>query len=274
VATSLGWLREASSEETLEVTSGGYKALSRALASRRTIIFGGSVPDEGPRFRTIGQKLENVRHLQQGLTREDYGPILDSEEYEAVYDPKELGFPGLRHFHTTFHWGPNQNHPLAGRTIDPRGYPGRYVVTLIAHRQGAPDNPRAVQMDQGELEGDSHLRLPEELVGKRNAEGHRQLLSINEKASNGELIEYLLIPNRWGRLGKISTELEANNFEEANAKVYRTLVPMLCDLSYRYSVPLNILQFNTVERTTLTHAVEKVHDYQETLLPTDPFTEA
>jgi hypothetical protein len=58
------------------------------------------VPDEGPRYRTILQKIEKVRHLQQGLTREDYDPILYSEDYEAVYEPRALGFPGLRHFHT------------------------------------------------------------------------------------------------------------------------------------------------------------------------------
>jgi hypothetical protein len=91
-----------------------------------------------------------------------------------------------------------------------------------------------------------------------------------EESSNGELIEYLLIPNSWGRLGKISTELEAKSFEEAKDKAYRTLLPVLCDLSYRYNVPLDILQVNSVERTTLTHAVEKVHDYQEALLPADP----
>lgn len=270
-ATDLRLLREGAATATLEVTPEGREVLSQALASRRTIIFGGSVPDEGPRHRTILQKIENVRHLQQGLSREDYDPILNSEDYEAVYEPRTLRFPGLRHFHTTFHWKTSRNHPLAGHTIDPRGYPGRYIVTLILRRQGAPDNPRGVQMDQGILEGDSHLRLPEEFSGKRNTEGQLQLMSIKEESHNGEPVEYLLIPNRWGRLGKIRTQLKAKNFEGANDKAYRTLLPVLCDLSYRYNVPLDILQVNTVERTTLTHAVEKVHDYQEALLPADPF---
>lgn len=149
VAITSGWVHRDLSTDTLEITSDGRESLSRVLDSRRTIVFGGSVPDEGPHFRIVSQKMENVWYLQQGLTREDFDRVLNSEDYEAVYKPRTLGFPDRRHFHITFVWGPNRNHPLAGHTIDPRGYPGRYVVTLILHRQGAPDNPRAVQMDQG-----------------------------------------------------------------------------------------------------------------------------
>jgi hypothetical protein len=68
-------------------------------------------------------------------------------------------------------------------------------------------------MDQDLLEGDRHLRLPEKFSGKRNTGRQTRVLAITEESNNGELIEHLLIPNRWGRLGKIGTELEAENLE-------------------------------------------------------------
>jgi hypothetical protein len=260
-ATASGWLREDPSEQILEITPEGREALRRELALGRTVVFGGSVPDEGPVVRTILPKIENVWRLQEGLTHEDYEPVLNAEDYESVYKPVELGFPGLMYHHTTIVWGPNRDHPLAGREIDARGYPGKYVVTVTLRRQGAPDNPKTVQMDQNFLEGDSHLHLPEGFRGERNAEDQPQFMGIDEVSSRGDLLEYTLIPNRWGRL------------EDANNKAYRTLLPILCDLSYRYDVPLDILQINTVERTTLTHAVQKMHDYHEAMLPNNPFGE-
>jgi hypothetical protein len=104
-ATASGWLRAEPSEEILEITPKGREALRRELALGRTVVFGGSVPDEGPVVRTILPKIENVWRLQEGLTQEDYEPVLIAEDYESVYKPVELGFPGLMHHHTTFVWG-------------------------------------------------------------------------------------------------------------------------------------------------------------------------
>ena len=72
-------------------------------------------------------------------------------------------------------------------------------------------------------------------------------------------------------MGKVQIEVEANNSEDASTKAYRNIMPVLCDLSYRYDVPLDILQINTVEKTTLTHTVEKVLDFPEAVLSEDPF---
>ncbi len=270
-AIELGWLRNEPSTETLEVTSDGRQALSEALGSVRTLISGGSVPDEGPRFRLMRPRWESLWHLQRGLTRRDFDPILDAETYEGVYNPVTLGFPGLMHYHTTLSWSPDRDHPLAGLEIDPRGYPGVYVVALTLRRPGAPDNPHVVEMDQRLLEGDSHLHLPEGFRGELDSEGRPQVLRVEDVTEDGETVVFALVPNKWGRLGKILTELKADGFEAANRKAYKVLLPILCDLSYRYDVPLDVLQVNAVEKTTLTHAVEKVPDYREAILPEDPF---
>jgi hypothetical protein len=127
-ALKLEWLRERSGE-TLEVTSEGHEALERALALKRTVIFGGSVPNQGPVVSVIFPKMENLRQLQRGLTAEDLEPVLNAEHYESVYDPMEFGFPGLINYHSTLVYG--EDHPLARRELDPWGYPGKYLVTVV-----------------------------------------------------------------------------------------------------------------------------------------------
>lgn len=270
-AIGLKWLEEVSPDGTFEVTPEGRKALAWASDGRRTVIHGGSVPDDGSSVRVVFQKTENVWRLQRGLTREDFDPVLNAERYESVYDPIAFGFPGLTNYHITPVYG--ANHPLAGREIDPHGYPGKYVVTLVLRRQGAPDDPRAVQMDSGLMEGDSHLRLPESVLRAKDAEGRPQFMTVHERSRDGDLVEFILVPNRWGKLGKIVAPLEADSFQDAYDKAYGTLLPVLCDLSYRYDVPLDILQVNVAERTTLTHMAQKMADYQEAMLDENPFGE-
>ena len=162
---------------------------------------------------------------------------------------------------------------MAGREIDPKGYPGEYVVTVILRRQGAPDTPRAVQLDAQLMEGDSHLHFPEGFVRKGLAENGSPVMVVHEPSKDGDVIEFLLVPNKWQRLGKVVVPLEADTFEEAFGKAYGTLMPILCDLSYRYDVPLDVLQVNVFERTTLTHMAQKMPDYREARLHDRPFGE-
>lgn len=266
-ALELGWLRE-KPEEILEITSEGREALNWALAFERTVVFGGSIPDQGTALNLIQPKTVNVWHLQKELTEEDFKPVLEAKPYESIYKPMKTGFPGLRYYGITLVHG--ENHPLAGLEIDPGGYPGMYLVTVILRRQGAPDNPKSVQLDAQLMEGDSHLHFPESFVEK-TAEKQPLFMKISERSSNGDLVEFLFVPNKWQRLGKIMVPLEAKNYEEAFDKAHQTLVSILCDLSYRYDVPLDILQVNVVEKTTLTHRAQKMADYPEARLDEHPF---
>jgi hypothetical protein len=268
-AIELEWVREVPPEGTIEVTSAGHEALEWTLAARRTLVFGGSVPDQGPGVSVLRPKWENLWQLQQRLTEADYERVLNAERYESVYDPTEIGFPGLVHYSGTLVYG--EHHPLAGREIDPEGYPGEYIVTVVLRRQGAADNPKAIHLDAGLLEGDSHLYLPESMLTKTDAEGKPLMMTIQERSREGEITRFMLVPNRWGKLGKIITRLAANNATEAFDKAYGTLMPILSDLSYRYDVPLDILQVNVAERTTLTHTAQKMPDYREALLDENPF---
>lgn len=269
-AIEFEWLRK-TSRETLEITAGGREALEWALEHKRTVVYGGAVPDQGAVVNMILPKIENVRHLQRGLTEEDFEAVLNADHFESVYDPKEFGFPSLVNFHSTFVYG--EGHPFFGRELDPWGYPGGYLATVVLRRQGAPDSPKAVQLDASVMEGDSHLHFPEGFVRRKLFEKQSSVLTFQETSKDGDTVELLLVPNMWQRLGKILVPLEANNHEEAFDKAYETVLPMLCDLSYRYDVPLDILQVNVAERTTLSHMAQKMPDYPEARLEENPFGE-
>jgi hypothetical protein len=264
------WLRK-TPRETLELTAEGREALEWALEHKRTVVYGGSVPDQGAVVSVVGPKMENVWHLQKGLTEEDFETVVEADRFESVYDPKAFGFPSLVNFHSTFVYG--EGHPFYGRELDPGGYPGEYLVTVVLRRQGAPDSPKAIQLDAGVMEGDSHLHFPEGFVRRKLFEKQSPVLTFQETSKDGDTVEFVLVPNMWQRLGKILVPLEADNYEEAFDKSYETVLPMLCDLSYRYDVPLDILQVNVAERTTLSHMAQKMPDYPEARLDESPFGE-
>ncbi len=272
-ADKLHWLRRKGSPERLVVTPKGKKALAQALSDRRTPESGGAIPDTLAGVRTIRPRWETLSHLQEGLNVEEFASVVravQTDNYESEYKPHQPGFPGSMFYATTLSYGEDSDHPFSNAELNPAGYAGRYVVSMTLRRQGAPDNPKTIVMDDRSMEGDSHLRLPNRFVDQSDA-GKKLFLSVQYATHEGELLDYQLLPNQWGRLGKIRIEITANDAEDAIGKSYRHIMPVLCDLAYRYDVPLDILQINAVERATLTHTVSKMEDFREAILSEDPF---
>lgn len=123
------------------------------------------------------------------------------------------------------------------------------------------------------MEGDSRLHFPEGFVRRKLFEKQSPVLTFQETSKDGDTVEFVLVPNMWQRLGKVLVPLEADNYEEAFDKAHETVLPMLCDLAYRYDVPLDILQVNVAVRTTLSHMAQKMPDYPEARLDENPFGE-
>lgn len=143
-------------------------------------------------------------------------------------------------------------------------------MTMTLWRQGAADNPKTIETDERNLEGDSHLHLPDKFL-LLDDRGRQPILAIQHLTHEEELLNYQFIPNQWGRLGKIKINVRATSAKDAGSKAYKSIMPVLCDLSYRYDVPLDVLQINIVEKATLTHTVEKTADFREAMLDEDPF---
>lgn len=134
-------------------------------------------------------------------------------------------------------------------------------------RRGAPYAPFLFVADAYAMEGDSHLWLPQE----RREDGAVRMQSLVYVSGEGEETHFELLANQQGRLGQIRTVLRAKDIGEAKATAYRLLDPFLCDLSYRYEVPIEVLQTNIVELATLTASGEKVADFHEKMFDAEEF---
>ncbi len=284
-AERLSWLVAKGSPAILTVTYGGRKALDAALASRNTAPsphwFGGSIPSvqspTGPVLPAQSYKpYEELkqRALEQGvLTQEDVDRVARSKRRE----PEEPGeyrtldeqiFPGTRVFAGSLQY--EEGHPFGGGFLDPAGHEGPYQVTATLTRRGAPDVPFVYVTDAYMMEGDSHLRL----VLKRREDGAVGVPFLVYRSSEGEETQFELLANQQGRLGQIRTVLRAESMDDARKRAYRLLNPFLCDLSYRYDVPIQVLQTNVVELATLVMSGIKQDDFREKAFDPEQFLDS
>jgi hypothetical protein len=117
------------------------------------------------------------------------------------------------------------------------------------------------------MEGDSHLRLRE----VRREDGAVAVPLLVYAVSESEQIQFALLANQQGRLGQIRTVLRAEGVDDARRKAFRILTPFLCDLSYRYDVPIQVLQINIVELATLLMSGMKEDDFHEKVFDPEEF---
>jgi hypothetical protein len=117
------------------------------------------------------------------------------------------------------------------------------------------------------MEGDSHLLLPQ----IRREDGAVAVPLLTYNTHEGETLQFQLLANRQGRLGQIRAILRAQNADDARRKVYRILNPFLCDLSFRYDVPIEVLQMNVAEIATYTLGGTKQDDFREKIFDPEQF---
>lgn len=283
-AERLSWLVSKGDPPVLKVTYGGRKALDAALASRAADVpqphwFGGSIitfrPEHGPLIPPHSlepyEELMEQAAAQGLLTQEDidriaHAPRKEPEEPGEFRMLDELSFPGTRWF-AAAPTGYEEGHPFGGGSLDPAGHEGAYQVAVILTRRGAPDSPHLYVADANALEGDSHLWLPEY---EREDDAEVVLLLMYGNPEGGTT-QFQLLANRQGRLGQIRTVLRANDAGDARRKAHRILNPFLCDLSYRYDVPMEVLQMNVAELATFTLSGMKQDDFREKLFDPEQF---
>lgn len=261
-ARKIRWLSSKGAPPVLSVTNKGSKALDAALASRGVHVpqphwFGGSIVSvssvTGPVLPAQSYKpYEELKSwaMQQGLlTQEDIDLVVRSPRQEPQ-KPQEyamlenLSFPGTRAFAASLRY--EDKHPFGGGFLDPVGHEGPYQVAATLTRRGAPDVSFAYVTDAYMMEGDSHLWLPQQ----EREDGAVAIPLLVYANPEGGTTEFQLLANQQGRLGQIRTVLRAKNADDARRKAYRILNPFLCDLSYRYDVPVEVLQMNVAEIAT------------------------
>lgn len=284
-ARKIRWLVAKGSPPVLSITNKGSKALDAALASRGVDVpiphwFGGSIvsvsSETGPVLPAHSYKpyeeLKRWAMEQEILTQEDIDRIASSPRQEP-HEPheyamlEELSFPGTRGFAVLPQY--EDGHPFGDGWLDAAGHEGPYQVTATLTRRGAPDISFAYVTDAYMMEGDSHLWLPQMQMQREDGAVAVPILIYN--THEGETLQFQLLANQQGRLGQISAVLRANSADDAQRKAYRILNPFLCDLSFRYDVPMEVLQMNVAEIATHTLSGIKQDDFREKLFDPEQF---
>lgn len=283
-ARKIRWITSKGSPTVLSITAKGAKALDAALASRGLDIpqphwFGGSIarveteyggPVVLPSSYEPYNKLKEWA-LQRGvLTQDDldrvaHSPRMESQEPEEFRMLDEMSFPGARGFSALLQY--EDKHPFGGGFLNPAGRQGPYQVTATLTRRGAPDVSFAYVTDAYMMEGDSHLRLPK----YERDDGAVAVPMLMYGNLEGGTTEFQLLANQQGRLGQIRTVIRAEDADDAQRKAYRILNPFLCDLSYRYDVPIEVLQMNVAEIATLMLSGTKQDDFREKTFDPEQF---
>ncbi|MCA1718621.1 MAG: hypothetical protein LC781_17965 [Actinobacteria bacterium] len=282
-AERLSWLVSKGTPPVLKVTYGGRKALDAVLASREAAVpephwFGGSIVHvssaTGPVLPAHSyEPYEELKSwaLEQGiLTQEDIDRVARSPRQEPQ-EPEEyamlenLSFPGTRGFAASLRY--EDNHPFGGGFLDPAGHEGAYQVTATLTRRGAPDVSFAYVTDAFMMEGDSHLRM----IERRREDGTVGVPLLTYNTHEGDTLQFQLLANSQGRLGQIRAVIRAEGADDARRKAYRILNPFLCDLSYRYDVPVEVLQMNVAELATLMLSGTKQDDFREKVFDPEEF---
>ena len=93
---------------------------------------------------------------------------------------------------------------------------------------------------------------------------------VHRSHEDGDTL-FELLANQKGRLGQIRTVLRGKNVGHVHRKAHRLLNPFLCDLSYRYDVPIEVLQINVAELATLTLGGVKDDDFREKVFDPEQF---
>jgi hypothetical protein len=284
-ARKIRWLTSKGAPPVLNITNKGSKALDAALASRGMVDrsqphwFGGSVAHVeteygGPVVLPLSYEpysRAKERALQRGILTQDdldlvaHSPRMEPQEPEEFRMLDEMSFPGTRWSLVPMRY--KDGHPFGGGFLDPAGHEGPYQVTATLTRRGAPDVPYMYVTDAYAMEGDSHLRM----VERRRENGVVGIPLLTYANPEGGTTEFQLLANQQGRLGQIRTVMRAKGADDARRKAYRILNPFLCDLSYRYDVPVEVLQMNIVELASLTVGVMKQDDFREKVFDPEQF---
>lgn len=282
-AKKIRWCVAKGSPPILSVTTKGSKALDAALASRDVTVprphwFGGSIvsvqsptgPVLPPQSYKPYEELKQRVLEQRLLTQEDIDRIAraerkEPEEPEEYRTLDEQVFPGTHGFAVGL--GYEEGHPLGGGMMDLAGHPGAYQVTATLTRRGAPNVPSVYVTDPYMMECDSHLWLPE----PRRESDAVAVPFIVYYGAEGEEIWFELVKNQQGRLGQVRAILRADSIEDARRKAYRLLNPFFCDVSYRYDVPVEVLQINVAELATMTVYGMKEDDFREKVFRVEDF---
>ena len=146
--------------------------------------------------------------------------------------------------------------------LPPGGTPGRYRVVFTLSRPGIVPKPETEFSFDEEVPGDSHLAiLPPAAAAPSDNPGATQI-RVYARTEDGD-IRFDGFPNSRGFLGRLVTELQANDFRDAEHKAYRALAPSLSSWSAHLDIPMHVWRIQVTSVDTRATQISIVNPFTE-----------
>jgi hypothetical protein len=126
-----------------------------------------------------------------------------------------------------------------------KGSPGRYIVHFLLSRPGFPISKEYERNFIDKLVGDSHIRIIKSVKERGSDDPDRMLLKMG-----GKNYKFSCFANDEGFLGKITTELTAENADDAECEAYGEITPFLSAWSLNLDIPVHIETVQVTEVST------------------------
>jgi hypothetical protein len=131
-----------------------------------------------------------------------------------------------------------------------RGNRGPYKVQILLSRPGYPITEEREHKFIDGIVGESHVRIVKPKVERGPQDAEQILLQLQ-----GKQFQFVGTASEAGFLGKLTTELEADNAEAAENEAYGAIAPFLSAYSLNLDVPVHV---ETIQITDLTTHVSSL----------------
>jgi hypothetical protein len=174
------------------------------------------------------------------LTRPSQVPIQSS-----TGSSRPWGVPGEEHKLTVV---PLFEEPKLPIQADLHGKAGRYKVQLLLGKPGFPLTGEREQRFIDDQIGDSHIAIAKPIKERVSGDDIAKIL-LQTNSAVGSIV-FTGMPNDEGRLGKLITELNADNMQSAETLAYNALNPFLSSWSLHLDIPVHIETVQVTELST------------------------
>ena len=134
------------------------------------------------------------------------------------------------------------------------------VFTLA--RPGVLPKPETEFSFDANIPGDSHLAIAPPTVAPPLDNPGATQIRVYAKTDDGEIV-FDGFPNAAGFLGRLVTELQADDFRDAEHKAYRALAPTLSTWSAHLDIPVHVWRIHITSLGTRAEQISVINPYIE-----------
>jgi hypothetical protein len=200
-----------------------------------------------------GKKYKKCHGVEGSVPAATGGKVPDSKPATSAKFPRtKLGLPGASY----------QLHVRGGKTGQPRTAPSlvlqdKYRVVFTLTR--TVPQTHNLTFETG-LIGDSYVHFAKPEAERTESDAHEMFILYGH---GNQRLELTGAANKDGRLGKVSLEVNAGSFPEAENIAFGATSPFLSSLAFELDIPLRIAQMDVTQLSTQSASMTYTCPYTE-----------